>query len=91
MKKYIPTPTRIRVVTSSTQTDYWPEYKPFWWAGWKGFNVMWSKPCLTATFGKDLEIGSVEWAQATIDSYLIEQEADWNHKYNQTTTYIDYP
>lgn len=91
MKVYKPVPTRIKVVSSPTQTDYWPEYKPFWFCGWQAFNVMWGKPTLHAAIKGNLEIGSLDRAKSAIDEYLREKKEDWDQKYNRTTTYIDYP
>ncbi len=91
MGKYKPPKTRIRVEKSDVQSDYWPQYKCSWISPWTDFNIFNGVHSEHARLELDLKIGSLSWAKATIDHYLKERKADWEHENNRTTEYIIYP
>jgi hypothetical protein len=86
--------TRIKVVKSAVQTDYWPQRK-----NWLGFWETYSKDCLWVWFAIDKEVfGSLKFAKKVIDLHHASAKQTWEddqkikkHKEKQKTTYIKYP
>ena len=88
--------TRIKVVKSAVQTDYWPQRKNF-----LGFYETYSKDCTYVWYALDeisAEFGSLEFAKKVIDLHHEAVKQTWEdaqkikkHKEEQKTTYFKYP
>jgi hypothetical protein len=92
-KEYIPPQTRIQVVKSSVQTDYWSQRK-----NWLGFWESYSSLSWCVLHALDIELGSIEYAKKVIDLHHEAAKRTWEdnrlikkHKEEQKTTYFKYP
>lgn len=86
--------TRIKVVKSDVQTDYWPQRKNF-----LGFYETYRKECSYVWYvTRTEEYGSLEFAKKVIDMHHKDAKQTWEddqkikkHKEDQKTTYFKYP
>lgn len=88
--------TRIKVVKSAVQTDYWPQRKNF-----LGFYETYSEDCFYVWYvyrNTEFEFGSIEFAKNVIDTHHEAAKLTWEdnqkikkHKEEQKTTYFKYP